>query len=61
MEMWEFMKSYDPPENTGVMFNSNPIVLSIMMKISENYNNNHSGSSIACTMRKMQQIAKENT
>ena len=61
MEMWEFMKTYDAPENCGFMFNTNPTVVSIMYKVSENYNNNHSGSSMACTMRKMQQIAKEKT
>lgn len=61
MEMWEFMKTYNPPENSGFMFDSNPTVMSIMSKVSENYNNNHSGFTMACTMRKMQQIAQNKT
>jgi|SaaInl5LU_22_DNA_1037371.scaffolds.fasta_scaffold33951_2 hypothetical protein len=61
MEMWEFIKHYEPPENSGFMFDSNPTIFRIMSKISENYNNNHSGGSMACTMRKMQIIAKEKT
>jgi hypothetical protein len=61
MEMWEFMKNYEPPGNIGFMFDPNPTVLSIISKISKNYNNNHSGASMGCTMRKMQIIAKEKT
>lgn len=59
MEMWEFMKNYNPSETTGFMFDTNTTAMSIMSKISENYNNNHSGSSMASTMRKMQQIAQD--
>lgn len=58
MEMWDFIKNYEPPETTGFMFDRNPTILSILDKIAENYNYNHSGSSIAFTMRKMQEIAK---
>ena len=58
MEMWDFIKNYEPPETTGFMFDRNPTLLSILEKIAENYNNNHSGGSMAFTMRKMQEIAK---
>ena len=58
MEMWDFIKNYEPPENCGFMFDKNPTVHNIMNKIAENYNYNHSGSSIAFTMRKMQEMAK---
>jgi hypothetical protein len=58
MEMWDFIKNYEPPETTGFMFDRNPTILSILDKIAENYNYNHSGGSMAFTMRKMQEIAK---
>lgn len=59
LEAWEFLETYEPPEGKGFMWDNNPTVLNIMNKISNNYDNNHSGGSLACTMRKMQQIAKE--
>jgi hypothetical protein len=59
LEAWEFLKSYEPPENTGFMFDSTPQVLTIINAICD-ANPDHSGFSIAYTMRKMQQIAKEN-
>jgi hypothetical protein len=40
------------------MFDRNTTIQSIHNKIAENYNNNHSGFSMAFTMRKMQEIAK---
>jgi hypothetical protein len=58
MEMWDFIKNYEPPENAGFMFDRNTTIQSIHNKIAENYNNNHSGFSMAFTMRKMQEIAK---
>mgnify|MGYP001433894682 CR=1 FL=1 len=58
MEMWDFIKNYEPPETTGFMFDRTPTLLSILDKIAENYNYNHSGGSMAFTMRKMQEIAK---
>ena len=59
LEAWDFLKSYEPPENTGFMFDSNPQVLSIIKAICK-ANPDHSGFSIAFTMRKMQQIARKN-
>lgn len=61
MEMWDFMRTYNPPENKGFMFDSNPTVAKITSKIAENFNYNHSGFSMAITMRKMEEIAKENS
>ena len=59
LEAWEFLKSYEPPANSGFMFDSNPQVLTIMNAICQ-VNPDHSGSSMAFTMRKMQQIARKN-
>lgn len=59
LEAWEFLKEYNPPENTGFMFDTNPEVTRIKNEIVNAYDS-HSGSSLASTMRMMQQIAKNN-
>mgnify|MGYP006906364912 FL=1 len=59
LEAWEFLETYEPPEEKGFMWDNNPTVLKIMNEICNNYGNNHSGCSLASTMRKMQQIAKK--
>ena len=58
MEKWDFLKNYEPPELSGFMFDRNATVNEIMSQIAEDYNYGHSGSSMAFTMRKMQEIAK---
>jgi hypothetical protein len=59
LEAWEFLKQYEPPENTGFMFDRNPEVTRIQNEIVNAYDN-HSGCSMASTMRMMQRIAKNN-
>lgn len=60
LEAWEFLKQYEPPENTGFSSDQNPEIIRIENEINIASNNNHSGCSMACTMRVMQQIAKNN-
>jgi len=59
MEMWDFLKNYTPPEDTGFMFDNNSKINDIQEQIQIQYNYNHSGCSMAYTMRKMEEIAKE--
>ena len=56
LEAWDFLKSYNPPKETGFSFDSNPQILKIMNEISKAYTG-HSGCSIALTIRQMQNIA----
>lgn len=60
LEAWEFLKHYNPPKNTGFMGDSNPEIVRIENEIHIAYGFNHSGCSMACTMRLMQQIAQNN-
>jgi len=57
MNMWEYLKNYEPGEH-GFMFSSNDKnITNLMNTIVENYSN-HSGFSMGFTMRIMQYIAK---
>lgn len=58
MEMWDFLKNYSPPPSSGYMFDSNSTITNIQSEIQKAYNYNHSGCSMAMTIRKMEQIAK---
>ena len=58
LEAWDFLKNYEPPPYCGFMFDSNPQVVQIQSKIDELYGGSHSGASMAFTMRRMQEIAK---
>lgn len=60
LEGWEFLKQYSPPENTGFSSDQHPEILRIENEINIASNNNHSGCSMACTMRVMHEIAKNN-
>jgi hypothetical protein len=58
MEMWDFLKRYKVNPNKGFMFDNNDVIGRIMSNISRSYDN-HSGSSMAYTMRVMEKIAAE--
>lgn len=57
LEAWDFLQSYNPPKETGFSFDSNPQILKIMNEISKAYYN-HSGCTMALTMRKMQEYCR---
>jgi hypothetical protein len=59
MEMWDFLKNYTPPKDTGFMFDNNSKINDIQEQIQKAYDYNHSGWSMAFTMRKMEEIAKQ--
>ena len=58
MEMWDFLKRYKVDPNKGFMFDNNDVIGRIMLNIANDYDN-HSGSSMAYTMRVMEKIASE--
>lgn len=57
LDKWDFIKDYEPPQNCGFLFDNNNDIISIMNEINNDYPY-HSGSSLACTMRIMKEIAK---
>lgn len=57
LNKWEFMRTYEPPINKGYMFDDNTDVLEITSKIVEYYPN-HSGISLALTLRTLQFLSK---
>lgn len=57
LQMWDFLKTYEPPEERGFMFDQNPLVKKLMCNINNDYPG-HSGASLAWTMRELQYIAK---
>ena len=57
MEAWTILKDYEVSPNKGFLFNDDPQILKIINKVSDNYVE-HSGFSMAFTMRKMYEIAK---
>ena len=57
LEAWEFLSNYNPPENSGFMFDTNERIHEITQKINELYGG-HSGASMALTMKQMVNIAK---
>jgi hypothetical protein len=58
MEMWDFLKRYKVDPNKGFMFDNNDVIGKIMSNIANDYDN-HSGCSMAYTMRVMEKIASE--
>ena len=58
-ELWDWMRKYTPPSNTGFMFATAPEFELIRNKMFEDpISQNHSGSSYGCMMRSMEIIAK---
>jgi len=53
--LWEFFKTYEPDADKGFLFSRNE-TLDKLSKVL--YNDGHSGTSFAITMRNMQAIAK---
>ena len=60
LEFLNYPHKLEPPENTGFSSDQNPEIIRIENEINIASNNNHSGCSMACTMRMMQRIAKNN-
>ena len=58
LEMWEFLKNYELPSNTGFCYCTNKTILNIMSEIQKDYDG-HSGASIGITMRNLHKIAKK--
>ena len=56
---WDFLKTYDPPQNEGFMFVSSPPakLKEIESAVIDRYSG-HSGASYGCTMRVLQYIGK---
>jgi hypothetical protein len=58
-ELWEWLRTYSPPEGKGFMFSTTPERERIDAKMREQYiAGGHSGSSYGFTMRVMEYIAK---
>lgn len=58
-ELWDWMRSYTPPEDKGFMFATTPELDRINKKMAEDpISGNHSGSSYGSMMRSMEYIAK---
>lgn len=61
--LWNYMKEYEPSKETGFMFDNNKYIDLIWKKmesLDRKIYNNHSGTSMALTMRTIQFIAKNN-
>lgn len=58
MEMWEFLKRYEPEPDRGFMFDRNEEINKLEIEIAREYDN-HTGSTMGITMRMMQKIAKQ--
>jgi hypothetical protein len=59
MELWDWMKSFEPDENKGFMWSDHPNITRIIHKMESLPDApGHSGSSFAITMRHLQFIAK---
>jgi len=59
LELWSWLKTFEPSENTGFMFSSHPNVTQIGNKMHSLPDSpGHSGCSFAFTMRHLQYIAK---
>ena len=56
LNLWDWMKTSDPPEMQGYMFWQHPNVESISRGLE---NDRHSGATFGYCMRQMQRIAKE--
>ena len=55
LEVWEWFKTEEPPEDEGYQWWDHPNINLISSNLS---NNDHSGASFACAMRNVQYIAK---
>ena len=58
LEMWDFLKKYELPINTGFSYCTDKTILKIMNEIQKDYDG-HSGASLAITMRNLHKIAKK--
>jgi len=58
MNMWSFLKNYDPNPELGFMFDENNEINNIKDQIDIDNDNFHSGISLALTMRHMNYISK---
>ena len=62
LELWDWFRTEIPPENTGYCWWNHPNINKISDNLQDdngNFDNPHSGSSFASSMRNMQAIAKE--
>ena len=57
-ELWGKLRNLTPNEHEGFMFSKNPEIIKIMDLVKEKSTVGHSGSSMAITMRTIQQIAR---
>ena len=59
LELWSWLKSFEPEDNEGFMFSSNGNISRIVEKMESLPDPpGHSGSSFAITMRQLEFIAK---
>jgi hypothetical protein len=62
LELWDWFRIESPPEDTEYSWWNHPNINKISDNLQDdqgNFDNPHSGSSFACSMRNMQAIAKE--
>ena len=59
LELWDFMKNSNPPNNSGYMFWNHENVNLISKKLDELFVNDHSGATWGYAMRVMQAIAQK--
>jgi len=58
-ELWDWMRTYQPPHNTGFMWTKTPELDRLNQQMwKDPINSNHSGSSYGAIMREMEYIAK---
>ena len=58
-ELWDWMRIYIPPPNTGFMYSKSPELDRLKQQMrKDDINQNHSGSSYGFIMREMEHIAK---
>jgi len=59
-ELWDWLRTYSPPDGKGFMFSTTPETERIDAKMREqDISSGHSGCSYGYTMRVMESIAKE--
>lgn len=59
-ELWDWLRTYEPPDREGFMFSTTPERRRIDAKMREqNIAGGHSGFSYGYTMRVMESVAKE--
>ena len=59
-ELWDWLRTYSPPDGKGLMFSTTPETERIDAKMREqDISSGHSGCSYGYTMRVMESIAKE--